>query len=138
MRRALYTVLCFPMPCPAEKGQCSLSPLRPGLRLHTSTHLSTHPRTRTARPTPPVPHFLSYWCEQSDASIGLALMDRFTSSVLDFFQAAFAKEQSRGWASISAIRGTPGAQQTTSLQKSVSVGRFAQLRSDIRRVRDVG
>lgn len=56
-------------------------------------------------------------------------MDRFTSAVLDFFQAAFAKEEkSRGWASIAAIRGSPGVQQTASLRNSVSVARYSRPR----------
>lgn len=59
--------------CPLGSGRLTLSAVAPWLPL--------------SRPNPatPVP-------AQSDASIGLALMDRFTSAVLDFFQAAINKE----------------------------------------------
>lgn len=52
-------------------------------------------------------------------------MDRFTSSMLDFFQAAFARaEKSRGTETVKAIRRAPGAEHSQSLQDDVSFTRF--------------
>lgn len=58
----------------------------------------SHDRTRALSPHP-----------QSDVSIGLALMDRFTSAMLDFFQSA-SNKQSNAAAGVARIRRISGVQ----------------------------
>ncbi|CAM9483797.1 unnamed protein product [Pylaiella littoralis] len=56
----------------------------------------------------------------SDSSIGLSLMDRFTSAMLDFFQAAMAATEDRP---ADAVRGfTGGNSATSTVRDSVTLG----------------
>lgn len=53
---------------------------------------------------------------QSDSSIGLSLMDRFTSAMLDFFQNAMAKGVDKA---SDAVRGYRGAYSSPNLREEV-------------------
>lgn len=57
---------------------------------------------------------------QSDASIGLSLMDRFTSAMLDFFQAAMARAEDK---TAHIVRGFSGSTSAPSILRD-DVGWF--------------
>lgn len=79
--------------------------------------------------TTPVLHRCRCRCRQSDASIGLSLMDRFTSAMLDFFQAAMARGEDKTAESVRGFSGGSGSASST-LRGDVS---FGVCRFDLRR-----